>query len=130
MPIFPKAPLLRKWARRLKWMGFISVAPELGVAVSVKQWLAARQISKEMGEPCTVSHAFLFEMGGVILREVTEGSLVEAPKRPAVEGGGDLEKTASATAPAGSQADYLAEIGKATFCYSPDGKADAALAIR
>lgn len=122
IPIFPKAPLLRKWARKLMWMGLISIAPELGVAVSVKQWLAARQISKEMGEPCTVSHAFLFEMGGVILREVTEGSSAEAPKRPAAEGG-DLDKTASATAaPADGQADYLAEIGKTTLVIAPTGK--------
>ncbi|KAK0753086.1 hypothetical protein B0T18DRAFT_6400 [Schizothecium vesticola] len=111
IPIFPKAPLRRKWARRLRWMGIISIAPELGVAVSVQQWLAARRLSKKMGEPCTVSHAFLFEMGGVILREVTEESSVEAPKRPAAEGG-DLERTASETvAPTNGQADYLAEIG-------------------
>ncbi|KAK0613204.1 hypothetical protein B0T14DRAFT_275320 [Immersiella caudata] len=126
IPIFPKWSLLRKWGRRSMWMGIISVAPEMGVALSVEQWLEARKASKHFGGACTMSHAFFFNMGGVVLREVTH---IE-PKPPAVEGGDAIEKTASATVtsaddqvdeeatdPAGKKTvdhtsvDYLASVG-------------------
>jgi len=79
------------------WMGIISVAPEVGVALSVEQWLEARSVSSYAGARCTMSHAFFFNMGGVILREVSV-KVVE-PKPPAVEGGDNMniEKTALAT---------------------------------
>ncbi|KAK1752040.1 hypothetical protein QBC47DRAFT_389503 [Echria macrotheca] len=117
VPIFPKLPLLRKWCRRLMWMGIISVAPELGVAVSVKEWKEARSDLKWMsrsGVHCTMPHAFLFNMGGVIIREVTKRNGVAElePKRSAVEDGDYAERTArAAVTGVDQQVDYLAEIG-------------------
>ena len=113
VPVFPKTPLLRKWGRRLKWMGIISVAPEVGVALSVWQWLEARRVVKEMGDPYTMSHAFLFNMGGVISREVTTGIVAEVEtSRPAIEGRYDPRKSGSETATmAECYSDYVAEVG-------------------
>ncbi|KAK4442782.1 hypothetical protein QBC34DRAFT_418206 [Podospora aff. communis PSN243] len=112
IPIFPKAPLRRKWGRRLMWMVIISIAPELGVAVSVDQWIKARRTRKKMGDKFTLSHAFLFNMQGVLMREVVHRAVAKAePTQPVPEGGGgDAEKEAAATVtPAGSsETDYVA----------------------
>ncbi|RYO81790.1 hypothetical protein DL766_004651 [Monosporascus sp. MC13-8B] len=68
IPVFPERPLLRKWGRKLMWMGLISIAPELGVALAVKQWEAARESA--YGESYTMTHSFYAQMGGIVLRVV------------------------------------------------------------
>ncbi|RYP67005.1 hypothetical protein DL771_007501 [Monosporascus sp. 5C6A] len=68
IPVFPERPLLRKWGRKLMWMGLISIAPELGVALAVKQWETARASAN--GKPYTMTHAFYAQMGGIVLRVV------------------------------------------------------------
>nr|RBQ95671.1 hypothetical protein FVER53263_21031 [Fusarium verticillioides] len=45
--IWPKAPLRRKWRRKIIWMTFIALAPEFGVALAAKQYMEARQELKE-----------------------------------------------------------------------------------
>jgi len=75
VPCFPKAPLRRKWARKIKWMAIICVAPEVGVALAVQQWLVAREWLKrhDMKAPeYTIAHAFYANMGGIVLRTVWE----------------------------------------------------------
>ncbi|RYP12482.1 hypothetical protein DL765_007281 [Monosporascus sp. GIB2] len=68
IPLFPERPLLRKWGRKLIWMGVISIAPELGVALAVKQWESARKSAYR--ESHTMTHAFYAQMGGIVLRVV------------------------------------------------------------
>jgi hypothetical protein len=94
-------------------MGIISVAPELGVALSVEQWLDAYRFVKTAGKPYTMSHGFFLNMGGVILREATLGSVAEIGPGGAVAEGeqDDSEKTASATIRADSHTGYIAEFG-------------------
>jgi hypothetical protein len=40
---WPKAPLRRKWRRKILWMTFIAVAPEFGVAMAAMQYMEARR---------------------------------------------------------------------------------------
>ncbi len=121
MPIFPKAPLLRKWRRKLMWMGIISIAPELGVAIAVQQWVEATGASKRTG--CTMAQAFFANMGGLILREVVEGGLADNTSQPAAEPevqpeSEDVKKIpAVAVKPAHQWTDYLAIPGKMHFCH-------------
>lgn len=44
---WPKAPLRRKWRRKIIWMAFIALAPEFGVALAAKQYMDARRELKE-----------------------------------------------------------------------------------
>ncbi|TVY74523.1 hypothetical protein Focb16_v005263 [Fusarium oxysporum f. sp. cubense] len=44
---WPKAPLRRKWRRKIIWMTLIALAPEFGVAMAAKQYLEARRELKE-----------------------------------------------------------------------------------
>ncbi|QKD61415.2 uncharacterized protein FOBCDRAFT_208097 [Fusarium oxysporum Fo47] len=45
--IWPKAPLRRKWSRKIIWMTVIALGPEFGVALAAKQYMDARQELKE-----------------------------------------------------------------------------------
>ena len=59
-------------------MGFISLAPELGVALAVKQWSEARRRANTMAREApdviySMTHAFYAAMGGFVVR------LVKAP---------------------------------------------------
>ncbi|KAL5593844.1 hypothetical protein FOBRF1_012946 [Fusarium oxysporum] len=47
IPIWPKAPLRRKWSRKIIWMTVIALAPEFGVALAAKQYMDARRELKE-----------------------------------------------------------------------------------
>ncbi|KAF5637761.1 hypothetical protein F52700_4463 [Fusarium sp. NRRL 52700] len=90
--IWPKAPLRRKWGRKILWMTFIALAPEFGVALAAKQYMEARQDLKEFrqrlsseelvtvendgkrresndisAQKCTMAHAFYVQMGGIVI---------------------------------------------------------------
>ena len=59
-------------------MCFISLAPELGVALAVKQWSEARRLTNTMAREApdviySMTHAFYAAMGGFVVR------LVKAP---------------------------------------------------
>ncbi|KAF5982135.1 hypothetical protein FCOIX_3899 [Fusarium coicis] len=72
---WPKAPLRRKWRRKIFWMTFIALAPEFGVALAAKQYMDARMdlkeftkaLSKEVAKKYTITHAFYVQMGGVVI---------------------------------------------------------------
>ena len=73
VPYFPTWPLLRKWGRKVKWMAIICVAPEVGVALAVKQRLLAGRSLKDYDMEArgyTIAHAFYAHMGGIVLRTV------------------------------------------------------------
>ncbi|KAK3370969.1 hypothetical protein B0T24DRAFT_680108 [Lasiosphaeria ovina] len=75
VPFFPGSRLFDKWRRRLVWMLIISIAPEVGVALAVKQWRNARRTLKETtgrdkDSRLTMAHAFLTNMGGVVMRYI------------------------------------------------------------
>ncbi|KUJ20689.1 uncharacterized protein LY89DRAFT_730707 [Mollisia scopiformis] len=75
IPYWPELPLLEKWIRKILWMGAIVLAPEVGVAMAMRDFLSAResfakaavQNADETGEDerakMTKSHAFLANMG-------------------------------------------------------------------
>ncbi|SCN92229.1 unnamed protein product [Fusarium fujikuroi] len=73
--IWPKAPLRRKWRRKILWMTFIALAPEFGVAMAAKQYMTARRELKEFTKALpdeavqryTMAHAFYVQMGGVVV---------------------------------------------------------------
>ena len=114
LPIFPKRPLLRKWRRKLMWMAIISVAPELGVGMAFMEWERARKDAREVG--CSVSLAFLVNMGGLVCRKVrapTDDATRQAGELPAPTNGADPEKsTTTGTELAGlAHKDCLARIG-------------------
>jgi hypothetical protein len=44
---WPKAPLRRKWSRKIIWMTVIALAPEFGVALAAKQYINARDELKK-----------------------------------------------------------------------------------
>lgn len=72
---WPKAPLRRKWRRKILWMAFIALAPEFGVALATKQYIEARRELKEftkalpdeVAQKYTMAHAFYVHMGGVVI---------------------------------------------------------------
>ncbi|KAI1063883.1 hypothetical protein LB506_005845 [Fusarium annulatum] len=72
---WPKAPLRRKWRRKIIWMAFIALAPEFGVALAAKQYMDARRELKEFTKALpdeaeqkyTMAHAFYVQMGGVVV---------------------------------------------------------------
>lgn len=47
---WPKAPLRRKWRRKIIWMTVIALAPEFGVALAAKQYMGARRELREFTE--------------------------------------------------------------------------------
>ncbi|PVI02225.1 hypothetical protein DM02DRAFT_613069 [Periconia macrospinosa] len=69
LPLFPEAPLLRKWARKLGFMALIAIAPEVVVALAASQCMQAWIDLKDVSSPkFTMSHAFFARMGGFVLR--------------------------------------------------------------
>ncbi|KAF5571655.1 hypothetical protein FPHYL_240, partial [Fusarium phyllophilum] len=74
---WPKAPLRRKWRRKIIWMTFIALAPEFGVAIAARQYREARRelkefkqdISNEYARKFTMAHSFYVQMGGVVIFE-------------------------------------------------------------
>jgi len=80
-PVIPRRPLLRKWGRQLSWMCFVSIAPELGVAVAVKQWELARRDANTVSRlfehrygtkdvEGAMTRSFFARMGGIVIRVV------------------------------------------------------------
>ncbi|KAF5530783.1 hypothetical protein FMEXI_13310 [Fusarium mexicanum] len=70
---WPKAPLRRKWTRKIVAMVGIALAPEFGVALAAKQYMDARRDLKEFTEDLsdevlkyTMAHAFYVQMGGIV----------------------------------------------------------------
>jgi hypothetical protein len=45
--VWPKAPLRREWRRKVLWMCCIALAPEIGVVLSVQQYVRARKDLKD-----------------------------------------------------------------------------------
>jgi hypothetical protein len=45
--VWPKAPLMRKWRRKVLWMCCIALAPEVGVSLAVQQYVKARKDLKD-----------------------------------------------------------------------------------
>ena len=79
LPVFPKRPLLRKWSRKLLWMVIISDAPELGIALAAKQFVAAWKDARGRKE-YSLSHAFHAHMGGLVFSELPS-SLLDSSAR-------------------------------------------------
>ncbi|KAM5520567.1 hypothetical protein FOXYSP1_14457 [Fusarium oxysporum f. sp. phaseoli] len=82
--IWPKAPLRRKWSRKMIWMTVIALAPEFGVALAAKQYMDARRelkeftkaLSNEVAQKYTMPHAFYVQMGGIIIYETSAESSI------------------------------------------------------
>ncbi|KAK0706130.1 hypothetical protein B0T26DRAFT_679854 [Lasiosphaeria miniovina] len=75
VPFCPRSYLFDKWRRKLVWMLIISIAPEVGVALAMKQWHNARSTLEETtrrdkDSRLTMAHAFLTNMGGVVMRNI------------------------------------------------------------
>jgi hypothetical protein len=92
IPYWPERPLLRKWLRKIVWMGAILIAPELGVAMAMGQYLGATEFTQRVkedkgnketgnkgrwdklkkykmkGDELARVHAFYADMGGFILK--------------------------------------------------------------
>ena len=68
VPLWPRLPVWAKWARKLEWMGVIVIAPEVGVALAVKEHSEAKELCSRMGNGWTMTHAFYTNMGGFALR--------------------------------------------------------------
>lgn len=95
MKIFywPKRPTRIKWGRQLTWMAIISIAPEIGVGLAVKQWTEAGQdcanvknILRVLGptgeSDVTRTHGFYARMGGFRVlseRESRERAVLSDP---------------------------------------------------
>jgi hypothetical protein len=90
MPYWPMRPLSRKWGRKLMWMGIISIAPEMGVALALKQRLEAQKTlekartsfnAKKLNKKgiyveYSMAHAFYIKMGGITLRYFREEDIL------------------------------------------------------
>ncbi|KAJ0138408.1 hypothetical protein HZ326_18646 [Fusarium oxysporum f. sp. albedinis] len=84
--IWPKAPLRRKWSRKIIWMTVIALGPEFGVALAAKQYMDARQELKEftkalsnevlVAQKYTMAHAFYVQMGGIVIYETSAESSI------------------------------------------------------
>jgi hypothetical protein len=72
LPYWPKRSLRRKWARQVKWMFIIAIAPELGVAMAANQFFeATNEIDSRRGlRGCQwhITHGFYAKMGGYAIR--------------------------------------------------------------
>jgi hypothetical protein len=74
LPYWPQKLLWRKWGRRVGLMLVVAVIPELAVAMAVQQRVDAniclREARKIVDDPhrFTLSHAFLANMGGLVLK--------------------------------------------------------------
>ncbi|KAH6954231.1 hypothetical protein DER45DRAFT_646034 [Fusarium avenaceum] len=80
--VCPKAPLRRKWSRKVLWMCCIALAPEIGVSLAVQQHMKARKDlknankkrSRELKQEYTMAHAFYVQMGGIVIYDVPQSS--------------------------------------------------------
>ncbi|KAF5618415.1 hypothetical protein F25303_13030 [Fusarium sp. NRRL 25303] len=72
---WPKAPLRRKWRRKIIWMTVIALVPEFGVALAARQYMEARRelkeftkaLSPDVAQRYAMAHAFYVQMGGVVI---------------------------------------------------------------
>ncbi|RAK96823.1 uncharacterized protein BO80DRAFT_416126 [Aspergillus ibericus CBS 121593] len=65
LPYWPTAPLRQLWARRVRWMVVIAIAPEIGVTMAYVEYASARDLFKKCRHlGFTMSHAFYACMGG------------------------------------------------------------------
>ncbi|KAG4255649.1 hypothetical protein FPRO03_04598 [Fusarium proliferatum] len=97
---WPKAPLRRKWRRKIIWMAFIALAPEFGVALAAKQYMDARRELKEFtkalpdeaAQKYTMAHAFYVQMGGVVVcrPQALQSSPAEEDSATNVEPGNEV----------------------------------------
>lgn len=70
VPVWPEWPLLRKNLRQLKWMAFILVAPEYGVAIAFHQYQIAKVEAERThrGQKMSLAHGFFAQMGGFVIK--------------------------------------------------------------
>ncbi|EWY82087.1 hypothetical protein FOYG_14208 [Fusarium oxysporum NRRL 32931] len=78
---WPKAPLRRKWRRKIIWMTLIALAPEFGVTMAAKQYVVDTGGNYEGLTPFsvqkyTMAHAFYVQMGGIIVYETSAESSI------------------------------------------------------
>ncbi|KAH0538934.1 hypothetical protein FGG08_004525 [Glutinoglossum americanum] len=70
VPYWPERALLRKWLRKLAWMGITAIAPEYVVAMAAKDYMLARTSVSEMkkeGYEWSMTQAFYANMGGLLV---------------------------------------------------------------
>jgi hypothetical protein len=71
VPFWPKPLRRRQWQRKLAFMCIIAIAPEVGVAMAVRQYLEARRAraaANRSGGNWSMAHAFYANMHGFVLR--------------------------------------------------------------
>lgn len=61
--------MIKKWLRKIKWMGIILIGPEIGVAVACNRWMKAREEVQRAklefpDETLTLTHGFYALAGG------------------------------------------------------------------
>ncbi|KAF4444189.1 hypothetical protein FACUT_770 [Fusarium acutatum] len=100
---WPKAPLRRKWTRKIVAMIGIALAPEFGVALAAKQYMEARRDLKEFtkalpDEKYTLAHAFYVQMGGFVVYgpPAPQSSTVEEDSATNVQPGNEVNHEAHA----------------------------------
>lgn len=85
IPYWPERLLRRKWRRKAWWMVVIALAPEVGVAAAVEQYINAREDRRTAeeraalrggGGPFSMAHAFYANMGGFALAVPAKKSTV------------------------------------------------------
>ncbi|KAM0242952.1 hypothetical protein ACHAP5_007062 [Fusarium lateritium] len=99
-----KAPLRKKWRRKVLWMCGIALAPEFGVALAVQQYVNARKDleiankgrSKGLKQEYTMTHAFYVQMGGIVIYDVPTSITAQ---RSSSEGDPLMDPAASFTDP-------------------------------
>jgi len=77
---------MRKHLRKVKWMVFVIIGPEFGVAMAFRQFMEAREdlvwLKKEFpDEKLSLTHVFYANMGGFAL-DVKGDSIITSPDRP------------------------------------------------
>lgn len=76
IPFWPKAPLWRKWGRKLGYMILMAIAPEVVVGIAAREFAFTRLDVKHVNETynCnfTLTHGFYARMGGIVLRYTEE----------------------------------------------------------
>ncbi|PVH85313.1 hypothetical protein DL98DRAFT_651161 [Cadophora sp. DSE1049] len=85
IPYWPEWLMIWKWLRKIKWMGVILLAPEIGVAVACSQYVEAREEVRKAEaafpeESLTLTHGFYAVAGGFaarVKREVPMRNLQE-----------------------------------------------------
>ncbi|KAG5659532.1 hypothetical protein KAF25_002091 [Fusarium avenaceum] len=82
IPVWPKAPLWRKWTRKVLWMCCIALAPEVGVSIALREYIEAhkdlkkanKRRPKELKQKYTMTHAFYAQMGGIVIYDIPQSS--------------------------------------------------------